>query len=234
MSPTMSQRIVFFDIDGTLLASGGAGQQAMEGALIDEFRIQVPFEGVLTAGRTDFGIVTEIFARYDIEPSDRQRQRFREAYLERLPECLEAKSGLILPGVLELLARLSERDDLILALLTGNYSRGAWIKLQHFGLDEYFEFGGFGDYHADRDLVAEAARTAAEESLSRTVSGEHCCVVGDTPADIRCARAIGATAVAVATGAYDRDDLHGHQPNHLFDDFSDVTDVLDQMESAGF
>lgn len=230
----MADRIIFFDIDGTLLASGGAGQQAMEGALIDEFRIQVPFDGVLTAGRTDFGIVTEIFARYDIEPSEEQRQRFRDAYLDRLPGCLEALSGLILPGVPELLARLSERDDLTLALLTGNYSKGAWIKLQHFGLDQYFEFGGFGDRHADRNQVAEAARAAAESSLSQPIRGEHCCVVGDTPADIHCARAIGAAAIAVATGVYDREDLDGHEPNHLFDDFSDVTDVLDRMALAGF
>lgn len=228
----MSQRIIFFDIDGTLLASGGAGQQAMEGALIDEFQIQVPFEGVLTAGRTDFGIVSEIFGRYGIETSEQERHRFRRAYLDRLPDCLKDLSGLVLPGVVELLSRLSDREDLVLALLTGNYSEGAWIKLRHFGLDQYFEFGGFGDSHADRNEVAEAAKAAAESSLSRPVAGEHCCVIGDTPADIHCARAIGATAVAVATGAYGHDDLHEHRPNHLFSDFSDVSRVIDRLTTT--
>lgn len=228
----MSQQVIFFDIDGTLLASGGAGQRAMEGALIEEFQIDFPFEGVLTAGRTDFGIVTEIFDRYDIEPSDSQRHRFRQAYLERLPDCLNAQPGLLLPGVAQLLDQLADRDDVVLALLTGNYSEGARIKLEHFGLDHYFDFGGFGDTDGNRDNVAVAARQAAEASLSREVPGTHCCVVGDTPADIRCARAINASVVAVATGHYDYEALSSHDPDHLFSDFGDVATVTQAILSC--
>ena len=202
---------------------------AMEGALVEEFRIQFPFEGVFTAGRTDFGIVTEIFDRYGIEHSERQRQRFRQAYLERLPGYLQSLSGLILPGVSDLLAQLSRRDDLVLALLTGNYSEGAWIKLQHFELDHYFEFGGFGDGHADRNLVADTARETAESMLGISIVGHQCCVVGDTPADIECARAIGASVVAVATGTYTTDELLAHNPDHLFADFSDVSEAVDRI-----
>ena len=225
----MSRRVIFFDIDGTLLVSGGAGQLAMQGALVEEFRVQFPFEGVLTAGRTDFGIVTEIFDRYGIEHTETQRRRFRQAYLERLPGCLQSLSGLILPGVADLLARLSRQDDLVLALLTGNYSEGAWIKLQHFELDHYFEFGGFGDGHADRNRVADAARQAAESVLGGAIAGRQCCVVGDTPADIECARAIGASVVAVATGTYNIDELSAHNPDHLFADFSSVDEVTESI-----
>ena len=202
---------------------------AMEGALVEEFRVQFPFEGVFTAGRTDFGIVTEIFDRYGIEHSEGQRQRFRQAYLERLPGYLQSLSGLILPGVSDLLAQLSKRDDLVLALLTGNYSEGAWIKLQHFELDHYFEFGGFGDGHADRNLVADAARETAESVLGISIVGHQCCVVGDTPADIECARAIGASVVAVATGTYNTDELSAHNPDHLFADFSDVNEAVNRI-----
>jgi len=226
----MSNRIIFFDIDGTLLTSGGAGQKAMEGALIEEFRISVPFEGVLTAGRTDFGIVTEIFERYGIQHTDHERRRFRQAYLDRLPECLQSLSGIVLQGVPDLLEQLARRDDLQLALLTGNYSEGAWIKLQHFELDHYFDFGGFGDIHADRNSVAESAHATAEAALSRSIPGNQCCVIGDTPADITCARSIGATVVAVATGAYETAELSAHQPDQLFTDFNDANAVVSAID----
>ncbi|MCH2201330.1 MAG: haloacid dehalogenase-like hydrolase [Fuerstiella sp.] len=225
----MLQRVVFFDIDGTLLASGGAGQKAMENALVEEFRINVPFEGVLTAGRTDYGIVTEIFDRYQIAHSREQHERFRNAYLERLPDCLQSLSGQILPGVAELLVALSSNEDLVLALLTGNYSEGAWIKLRHFQLDQYFKFGGFGDIHADRNSVADSARATAESVLGRSIPGRHCCVVGDTPADIECARSIGAVAVAVATGTVDIEELAANNPDHLFADFSNLNRAIDRI-----
>ena len=228
----MSQRIIFFDIDGTLLATGGAGQKAMERALIEEFRIKSPFAGVATAGRTDFAIVTEIFERFDIEHTDVQCERFRHAYLERLPHSLQAVSGMVLPGVNELLAELSRRDDIVLALLTGNYSDGAWIKLRHFELDHFFEFGGYGDAHADRKLVARSAIRAAESTLRRSVSGDQCCVVGDTPADIECARAIGASIVSVATGTYGMDHLAQYEPDALFREFDNVSEAVDVMAPA--
>ncbi len=228
----MSQRIIFFDIDGTLLASGGAGQKAMELALVDEFQIRFPFEGMSTAGRTDFGIVTEIFEQFDIEHSDDQRERFRNAYLERLPESLHAVSGLVLPGVSELLTELSRRDDIVLALLTGNYSEGAWMKLQHFKLDCFFEFGGFGDIYADRNMVAWSAKHTAESVLGRSIPGDQCCVVGDTPADIECARAIGAAVVAVATGIYSTDHLAKHNPDALFPEFGNVNDAIDKIAAG--
>ena len=222
----MSQRIIFFDIDGTLLLSGGAGQKAMEGALVEEFRISMPFDGVLTAGRTDFGIVKEIFDRYSIDHTDQQRRRFRQAYLDWLPECLQQLPGAVLPGVHGLLDRLSQQANVKLALLTGNYSEGAWIKLRHFELDHYFDFGGFGDIHADRSSVAESAHATAELELSRSIPGNQCCVVGDTPADITCARSIGASVVAVATGAYEANELSTLEPDHLFADFNDTNAVV--------
>ena len=225
----MTPRILFFDIDGTLLATGGAGQMAMERVLNEEFRINYPLKGLRMAGRTDIGIINEIFDRFAIRHSVSEMSRFRDAYLERLPECLATLSGRILPGVRELLARLAGQKDIKLALLTGNYSLGAWEKLKHFDLDCYFEFGGFGDVHADRNLVAADAKAAAESALGLSISGQQCCVIGDTPADIACGRSIGAAAVAVATGTYSSDELQVHQPDQLFEDFSDIDESIGRI-----
>ena len=227
----MKPRYILFDIDGTLLSTGGAGQKAMERALVEEFSIEFPFEGVLTAGRTDRGIADEIFARYDIADSDDERERFRRAYLDRLPSCLEEQPGSLLPGVVSLLEHLADIEHITLSLLTGNYAEGAAVKLQHFGLAGYFHLngrslGGFGDHHADRDDVARNAVAAITEAIGQVVQGSAACVIGDTPADIRCARAISASVIAVATGSFSRDELATHEPDHLLEDLTDTTDVV--------
>ena len=225
----MSQHILFFDIDGTMLSTGGAGQRAMELALVEEFRIRFPFEDVLTAGRTDCGIADEIFSKYQLEDSPKERHRFMSSYLERLPECLKTLPGALLPGVTELLDQLHKLDNVHLSLLTGNYVEGAWIKLRHFGIDHYFQSGGYGDDHPHRDDVAKLALHNVCEHLNRQVDGHDACVIGDTPADIRCARAINARAAAVATGVYSRNQLSPYSPDHLFDDLSHTDAVMNRL-----
>ena len=222
----MTQKVIFFDIDGTLLSTGGAGQRAMERALIDEFRIEFPFEGVLTAGRTDRGITDEILGRYQLENTPANRERFRSAYLNCLPQSLADSPGLLLPRVQELLRQLAQFEQITLSLLTGNYAEGAWIKLRHYQLDQFFEFGGFGDHDAHRDDVARCALNAAREAFERPIEGTDTLVIGDTPADIRCAQAIGATSIAVATGVYSAEELEPHSPDHLFENFSATEDVV--------
>ena len=224
----MARNIIFFDIDGTLLNTGGAGQMAMERALVKDFQIDFPFEGVLTAGRTDRGITNEIFERYDVENTPKNRERFRDAYLSHLPDTLAAAPGLLLPGVIELLDQLSKADNALLSLLTGNYAKGAWIKLRHYELHDYFVSGGFGDHEADRDDVARSALSAINQHVGQPAP-ERYMVIGDTPADIRCARAIGATVVAVATGKYSPEELEPHEPDHLFDDFSNTRSSVERI-----
>jgi phosphoglycolate phosphatase len=225
----LSQHILFFDIDGTMLSTGGAGQRAMELALVEEFRIRFPFEDVLTAGRTDCGIADEIFSKYQLEDSPKERHRFMNSYLERLPECLKTLPGALLPGVTELLDQLHKLENVHLSLLTGNYVEGAWIKLRHFGIDHYFQSGGYGDDHPHRDDVAKLALQNVCEHLNRQVDGHDACVIGDTPADIRCARAINARAAAVATGVYSRNQLSPYSPDHLFDDLSHTDAVMNRL-----
>lgn len=226
------QHVLFFDIDGTMLSTGGAGQRAMELALVEEFRIQFPFEGVLTAGRTDRGIADEIFARYTLLDTPQERERFMFSYLERLPNCLQTLPGELLPGVPELLQQLHRDKNVHLSLLTGNYVEGAWIKLRHFGIDHFFETGGFGDDHAHRDDVARVAVETVRAHLSHVVPDGMTCVIGDTPADIQCARAINARAVAVATGMYSYAELQPHKPDQLFADLRDTATVARSLLQA--
>lgn len=224
-----SQRVLFFDIDGTMLSTGGAGQKAMERALVEEFGVDFPFDGILTAGRTDCGIADEIFERFQLTDTPAERRRFELSYLERLPDCLGELPGSLLPGVRELLELLRDHEHAIICLLTGNYVEGAWIKLRHFQIDHFFQSGGFGDDHPHRDDVARLALSNAAEYLQRPLNGTESCVIGDTPADIQCARAINARAVAVATGMYDLQQLKGHRPDYVFGDLSCTDRVLDVL-----
>jgi phosphoglycolate phosphatase-like HAD superfamily hydrolase len=218
--------VCFFDIDGTLLHSGGAGQAAMEAALLAEFGATDEPHGISTAGRTDRAIVADLMSFYGITSDEAVHERFLESYLSRLPTHLTTREGAVLPGVVELLAALDVRDDVLVGLLTGNYRLGAQAKLRHFGLDRYFRFGGYGDLHADRSDVAREALVAAKEVYGDELDLGRTWVIGDTPNDVVCGRAIGARVVAVSTGMYTSDELAASEPDYLFEDFSDPDRLL--------
>jgi phosphoglycolate phosphatase-like HAD superfamily hydrolase len=223
--------ICLFDIDGTLLNSGGAGQAAMEAAIREELGTDEPIHGVSYAGRTDRAIIGDIFAFYGVELTDTVKERFVATYLRHLPRELAGRPGLILPGVAEMLSHLHHREDVTLGLLTGNLLEGARVKLEHHGLAEYFDFalGAFGDEHLDRDDVARAAWAAmrAHHRHVERLTPDRVWVIGDTPADVRCGRAIGAKVLAVATGVYSIEQLAGAGPDKLVKDFADAEAVLE-------
>ena len=192
-----------FDVDGTLILSGRAGVRGMNLAFERLYGRARALDGVPIAGRTDRAIVFEVLRAIGRDPSDDEIARLRDAYCDCLAAELHrpvADPSGVLPGVERLLDRLGA--DRALGLLTGNFARGAAIKLGHFGLADRFAFGAFGDDHLDRrDLVPmaiEAGRRAgvAVPSVAGVV------VVGDTPLDVDCAHAHGARAVAVATGPF--------------------------------
>lgn len=219
--------VCLFDIDGTLLNSGGAGQHAMEQALLEVFGVTGPYEDIKAAGRTDKAITTDLFNHHLIELSDQNWSRFLNSYVEHLPVSLQTQQGQVLPGVREILENLSAREDVALGLLTGNLQTGADLKLRYFEIDHHFAFGGFGDVHHDRDDVARLAYRAACEHLKSEVAADSVWVIGDTPDDVTCGRAIGARTIAVATGIYDYSVLQGAEPDFLFHDFSNVNEFLD-------
>jgi phosphoglycolate phosphatase len=212
--------VCLFDIDGTLLNTGGAGQAAMEATMQSEFKANPSVEGIYTVGRTDRAILDDLFANHGIEHNETTWIRFLNAYLEHLPQHLARLEGLVLPGIHALLKQLDEREDVAVGLLTGNYRESAQLKLEHFELFDHFEFGGFGNVHFNRDDVAREAVQKAHRHLNGSVSMERVWVIGDTPADIRCGRVVGANVVAVGTGVFSREELELTQPDHYFDDFS--------------
>lgn len=217
-----------FDIDGTLLASGGAGKAALESAFTEEFGVtlrgQIPY-----SGRTDRAISRDLLRLHEIDESPENWHKLRTGYLARLPDCLHRHNGCVLPGILSLLQILKGRDDIALGLLTGNVRAGAHVKLGHFGLFDHFAFGGFGDLHFDRDDVAREALAEARTHLGADVLPERIWVIGDTPLDVRCARAIGARVVAVATGVHTFDQLEETAPDLTLRDLADATAFLDLL-----
>jgi phosphoglycolate phosphatase len=214
------KHVILFDIDGTLLLSGGAGQVAMERALAKTFGLGELVCDIPAAGRTDRAITTDLFQHVGIESDEARWDAFVACYFELLPVALKELDGSVLPGIRELLDQLAARNDVTLGLLTGNFEEGAWLKLRHYQIDHHFRYGGFGDHHFDRDDVARLAYEATHRHLGRIVEPHDVWVIGDTPSDVRCARAIGARAVAVATGMYSVEDLRACAPDVLFKDFS--------------
>jgi phosphoglycolate phosphatase len=222
----MQKRLLLFDIDGTLIHSGGAGVHALKSAFKERFGIDDDLRDIEIAGMTDSGIVVSILNKHKILPTNENVSGFLDSYVHFLSLELPRRKGKLLPGVLELLERLKSRQHLVLALLTGNVSRGAQLKLEHYGVWHFFEFGAFADDHRDRNRLGPFARARAKEKHGREFSASEIDVIGDTPRDIACGKALGARTVAVATGTWNRDRLSEYHPDFLIDDLSHVERVI--------
>ncbi|HWB59802.1 MAG TPA: HAD family hydrolase [Chthoniobacteraceae bacterium] len=222
----MKTKLVLFDIDGTLLTSGGAGERSLRLAVKDRFGSDDDLKGIEIAGRTDTGISRRIFEKYGAEPTPANVTAFLDRYLHHLSTELGRSKGTLLPGILELLRALKARPHVAVALLTGNIFRGAEIKLTHYGIWDFFEFGAYADDHADRNQLGRFARARALEKHSVEFQPQDIYVIGDTPHDIDCGRAFGAKTVAIATGNFTRAQLISHDPDFLFDNLSDVPGVI--------
>lgn len=221
--------IVLFDIDGTLLSSSGAGLRALEQAMVDLHGIPRAMEGVSLAGRTDRSIVRDLITMHRLTAGLDAENTILDSYLGHLPSQLSLAATL-LPGVSKLLEHLAQQPDIAVGLLTGNIRRGAAVKLGHFGIHDHFSFGGFGDRHTDRDDVAREAVEALRGRHGVDYPTEQVLVIGDTPLDIRCARAVGAKVLAVATGIHTPEDLMPHSPDHLMADLSNHDSVLKLLQ----
>ncbi|MFN7803874.1 MAG: HAD family hydrolase [Planctomycetaceae bacterium] len=202
----MRTRVYLFDIDGTLLQTGGAGWRALTGAMRDEFGLQ-EVAGIELRGRTDYAIVGDLLRMARVPARAESRQRLLHAYHTRLGVELKTGVGSILPGVREVLESVSGQAESIVGVLTGNGPQGAEIKLRHFGLQERFTLGVFGDRRQRRTDLARDAMGMLRRRLGEDLTGGEVCIIGDTPADVECALAIDAKAVGVATGGFSRDEL---------------------------
>lgn len=226
-------KVCLFDIDGTLVNTGRAGKDAMVDAFLEVAQQSEFHHALHLSGKTDRGIFGELFELPGHSLTEADWERFIDLYLTRLERNLPEREGLVLEGVVALLAKLSQRDDVLLGLLTGNVERGAHMKLTHYGIDHYFAFGGFGDLHPNRNDVARAALSAAELHHGGTLSPRDVYVIGDTPNDIACAKAIGAQSVAVATGVFSLAELKANSPDLLLTGLNDHEVITSFIFSDG-
>lgn len=199
--------LYLFDIDGTLVDTGGAGMKSLQEASLQVFGHEGP--SLDLAGSTDLGIVAQIHAHFEVEPTPERVGTYFSTYLACLDRNLSQGGfpGRVFDGVVEILTELSNLPGSTIGLLTGNISGGAASKMKHFGLADYFPFGAYGCDHSDRNRLGPIALERAARHAARPFTPEETWVIGDTPKDIACAHAIGARCLAVATGRYSVSEL---------------------------
>jgi phosphoglycolate phosphatase-like HAD superfamily hydrolase len=230
-----ADRLVLFDIDGTLLSAAGLGGRAIVRALTEITGRAIDLAGYSYAGRTDPQIVRDLLGRAELDAAaiENALPRVLDLYVEGLARDMAGADGPHLhPGIGELLARLDADPRTLTGLLTGNVERGAQIKLDHFGIRHYFELGAYGSDSADRNQLVAIAAARARLLTGIDYAGDAIVVVGDTPRDIACARHAGVRCVAVATGTIDLETLRQHRPDALFADFSATEQVVAAIGGA--
>jgi phosphoglycolate phosphatase-like HAD superfamily hydrolase len=222
-------RLILFDIDGTLVLTGGAGIRAMNRAAETIVGVRDLLDGIPVAGRTDWIIFRDALEKIGRDLDDDLFEQLRAAHVANLrEEILQPGHGTkaVMPGVRALLEVLEPRDDVFLALLTGNFEDAARIKLEHFDLWRYFRCGAFGDDSEDRNALVPVAVDRARASGLADVAYQDVIVVGDTPHDIACAHAVGAVPVGVATGNYSVEQLRATGAPVVFPDLSDTVEFV--------
>jgi phosphoglycolate phosphatase-like HAD superfamily hydrolase len=226
------KKLLLFDIDGTLLLTGRAGEHALRVAFKERFGVDDDLSAISFAGSTDGAIARQMFAAHDIPPTPENIADLFDGYVHHLARELPQREGKVLPGIVDLLEALHAREDCVLGLLTGNIAKGAELKLSHYGVWDFFEFGAFADDHVDRNKLGPVAHARALEKHGISFEAEDVLVLGDTPRDIDCARAAGFVAVAIATGSYRTEELAEHRPDFLFEDLSDARGVIRTLLGA--
>lgn len=219
------KKLVLFDIDGTLIHTGGAGTRSMNMAFQELFSIKDAFQDISMAGKTDRQIMKEGLRAHGFNNTDGNLGNMVNAYLKFLETEIDNQGRKLKPGIIEVLNRIKE-GKMSLGLLTGNLEKGARIKLKAFGLNEYFPEGAFGSDHEDRDMLLPIAL----EKFSRkglNFSAADCIVIGDTPRDVQCAKIHGALCIAVATGPYSKKDLLNTDADIVFDSLADVNRCME-------
>ncbi len=221
-------RLVLFDIDGTILLSGGAAVRAVNRAFKNIYGVENAMDGIRADGKTDPIILGEIFNKRLGRGFMREEAAkvFNQYVFFLREEITNSKGFRVLPGVAELLDSLSQKSRLVLGVATGNIQEGAWIKLERAGLNSYFKFGGFGSDSENREQLIRIAVERGKALVNHNREFQSIFVIGDTPFDIIHGRAAGGKTVAVATGSYSVNDLAEYGSDYLFKNFSDFQTVL--------
>ena len=228
------QKLLLFDIDGTLIRSNGAGRLTLSYALTKLFGTAGPLESYNMSGKTDPRIITDLLTAVGVAPKEINRQlpAVYELMAEHGQKIFQEKGMSACVGVPELLSKLSQREDVLLGLLTGNSQLTAPLKLSAAGIDPLqFKVGAYGSDAMDRNELPAIGMTRASQLTGVPFNGNNTIIIGDTPADILCARAGRATAVAVASGWHAAATLADYRPDHLFDNLGETDQVLQTLLS---
>jgi len=223
----MADSLILWDIDGTLVNMDRAGERALLLAIKEIYGRDLGLElPVDLRGRTDTSIARDLLVYLSIPGGTEEEKRFREAYLARLPHTLPAGKAKVLVGIHDALEAIHAHPEIHQALLTGNLEAGAKLKLSFLDIWKYFEFGAFADDSHIRDELGPFALARAKEKLGIAFPPDRVWIIGDTPHDIACGKAIGAKTIAVATGAFTVEELAALNPTHTFKDLSDTQALL--------
>jgi len=213
--------LLLWDIDGTLTNSGGASRRALTTALFKQFGISGLLDDIDFSGRTDRWIIRQVFAKFGVPATEENFAGYSEAYLGLLPAEMHTPQARVFPGARDLVEAAGRRPGVAQGLLTGNFRRGAEVKLSHHGLWRHFPFGAFGDESEFRNELGPHGLRRARETHGVDFHPSRVWVIGDTPHDVACARAIGANCLAVATGRHSAADLAGSNPTAVMSDLAD-------------
>jgi phosphoglycolate phosphatase len=224
----MADSLILWDIDGTLVSMDRAGERALLLAIKELYQRDLGLElPIDLRGRTDTSIARDLLAYLGIPGNPEEEARLRQAYLSHMPRTMPAGNARILAGIQDALDAIRAHPEIHQALLTGNLKEGAKLKLSFMGLWDYFEFGAFADDSHLRDELGPFALARAKEKLGIAFAPERVWIIGDTPHDIACGKAIGAKTIAVATGAFTVEQLSALNPTHTFKDLWDTQALLD-------
>jgi phosphoglycolate phosphatase len=221
-------RTLLFDIDGTLLLTHNGGSNALRLALQQEFDLPQPCMDVSYGGRTDRSLLAELLTINGLPDQDDLRQRLQQRYLSVFPDVLRQCGGEVMKGVHSLLDRLHGEPRTRTCAMTGNLTETGEEKLRQFDLLKYMHWtsGGQFDKHRD-DLAKRTAKIIADRHGDN--AADDVVVIGDTVADVRCGRVIGAKVIAVCTGSHDRGRLEAENPDIVLDDLSNTDAVFDLL-----
>ncbi|TAN39785.1 MAG: HAD family hydrolase [Nitrospirae bacterium] len=225
-------KFLLFDIDGTLIDSGGAGVRSLNSAFEEMFGRKDAFARISMAGKTDLQILREGMISNSISYTEDAAGEFLALYTTHLRAGMKESGGRVKAGIRESLEALRLNDEHILGLLTGNIEEGARIKLAHFGLSSYFEVGAYGNDSEDRNRLLPVALDKLYRARALSVEYRNCVVIGDTPRDVDCAKTYGAYSIAVATGPYTFDQLVRAGADRVFEDLSDTGEFLSVLNDG--
>jgi phosphoglycolate phosphatase-like HAD superfamily hydrolase len=227
----MHRKLVLFDIDGTLVKVGSVNRRVLADALIEVYGTEGSTDRHDFSGKMDGAIIYEVLGNAGLERREiaEKFDKAKEVYVALFRERAQPSDITLLEGVRELLDGLSTRSDILLGLLTGNFEASGRHKLILPAIDHYFPFGAFADDALERNQLPQIALERACRITGTNFSPSETVIIGDTEHDIRCARALEARSIAVATGNFTMQELAMHEPGALFENFAATGDVITEI-----